>query len=71
MRQADYDLVAARLNHCGQMLQRNAAATRTVQYVGRQMADVFEVDNPAFDRDRFLIGAGIPRHEHRRARRRD
>lgn len=71
MRQADYDLVAARLHYCRTLMARNREAVRAIEFVGRELASVFEVDNPTFNRDRFFIGAAIPRKELDRGRIRD
>lgn len=74
MTKRDYQMVAARLNRersnfmlsaaqpisrAGQRLLENYA--HGVECTTRALVDEFEKADPRFDRDRFLIGAGVPR----------
>lgn len=35
--------------------------SETVENIALDLADMFEKENPRFDRDRFLIACGVPR----------
>jgi hypothetical protein len=58
-RRTAYSDVPSTISVQGQQLLESAVLV--VDETTRDLADLFQKENPHFDRDRFLIGAGVPR----------
>lgn len=57
MTKKDYELLAEVLNNCYEAKQE--CNTATVTLVAEVLADHLQLDNPRFDRNRFLTACGV------------
>ena len=61
MTKREYIAVAAILNTHGKASTvSQSSANERVEGIAHDLADLFQKDNPRFDRDRFSIAAGVP-----------
>lgn len=60
MTRKDYNALAAVIATAREDWAGNPDALAAAGALARRLTDVLAADNPRFDRDRFLIAAGVP-----------